>query len=113
MLRFFVPEYTNSASERAEAINIQIKDFLHMEAFSDLLKILEVDIDSLGAIYNGRLKENGAAPRMDKSAPRPCPPEPWMLCSGREAIRTPAGCFRNALRKQPVVFCLYFRRFPD
>ena len=69
MLRFFVPENTNSASERAEAINIQIKDFLHMEAFSDLLKILEVDIDSLGAIYNGRLKENGSVVETQKLKP--------------------------------------------
>lgn len=69
MLRFFVPENTNSASERAEAINIQIKDFLHMEAFSDLLKILEVDIDSLGAIYNGRLKENSAVAETQELKP--------------------------------------------
>ncbi len=69
MLRFFIPENTHSASERAEAVNNQIIDFLHMEAFRDLLKILDTDIDGLGRIYNGRLKEKGAVAETQQLKP--------------------------------------------
>lgn len=43
MLRFYMPEDTYTASEKTEALHNQLEDFLHMEAFGDLLKILKAD----------------------------------------------------------------------
>ncbi|WP_044913411.1 hypothetical protein [Butyrivibrio sp. WCE2006] len=59
MLRFFIPENATAINEMIDAINGQIEDFLKMEPLQDLLGILEVDIDTIGQVYNGRLKANG------------------------------------------------------
>lgn len=69
MLRFYMPEDTYTASEKTEALHNQLEDFLHMEAFGDLLKILKADTESLGQIYNGRLKGNGAVAETQELMP--------------------------------------------
>lgn len=56
MLRFTMPETAISPHQKAEALYTQLEEFLCMEALLKLLKILEVDTDTIGQVYNGRLR---------------------------------------------------------
>ena len=69
MHRFFMPDNTYSISEKAESIRIQIRDFLDSEALRDFLGILGTDTDTLGQIYNGRLRGKGAVVETQELAP--------------------------------------------
>ncbi len=59
MLRFYMPKSVIGRKDKAKAIREQLENFLVMEPLQDLLKILKVDIDSIGEVYNGRLKADG------------------------------------------------------
>ena len=58
-----------SRKDKEEIIREQFENFLVMEPLQDLLTILKVDIDSIGVVYNGRLKADGSVVETQELSP--------------------------------------------
>ncbi len=60
MIRFVMPENTNDAALKAEAVLSQLESFLHSKALQDLFEILDTDIDTIDRTYNRRASSDGS-----------------------------------------------------
>ena len=69
MLRFVMPDNTLDASQKAQALIFQLEDFLHAKAMQELFRILDVDTDTLGRTYNGRIGSAGAIIELQEIKP--------------------------------------------
>ena len=69
MLRFVMPDNTLDTLQKAQALILQLEEFLHSKAMQEILAILDVDTDTLGMAYNGRIGSIGAIIELQEITP--------------------------------------------
>ncbi|MBQ3426431.1 MAG: hypothetical protein IJH37_04725 [Clostridia bacterium] len=70
MFRFEMPDNTLEYSLRLKIIRDQIGEFMSLRALSDIFSLLEVDRDTIGEVYNGRMKNDGRVHEIQALVPK-------------------------------------------